>query len=71
MFCLRDVKGDIVFQNDHFNHSSTSTKNLKNNQKKSILKKSPSKYYVYTLQIVSIGSNQFYIENKYDVTSLF
>lgn len=71
MFCLRDVKGDIVFQNDHFNHSSTSTKNLKNNQKKSILKKSSSKYYVYTLQPISIGSNQFYIENKYDVTSLF
>ena len=71
MFCLRDAGGDIVFQNDHFNHSSTLTKNLKNNQKKSILKKSSSKYYVYTLQPISIGSNQFYIENKYDVTSLF
>lgn len=71
MFCLRDVKGDIVFQNDHFNHSSSLIKNLKNNQKKSILKKSSSKYYVYTLQPISIGSNQFYIENKYDVTSLF
>lgn len=71
MFCLRDAGGDIVFQNDPFNHSSTLTKNLKNNQKKSILKKSSSKYYVYTLQSVNIGSNQFYIENKYDVTSLF
>lgn len=71
MFCLRDVKGDIVFQNDHFNHSSTLIKNLKNNQKKFLLKKSSSKYYVYTLQPISIGSNQFYIENKYDVTSLF
>lgn len=71
MFCLRDAVGDIVFQNDYFNHSSTSIKNLKNNQKKSILKKSSSKYYVYTLQSVYIGSNQFYIENKYDVTSLF
>lgn len=71
MFCLRDTKGDVVFQNDHFNHSSTLIKNLKNNQKKSILKKSSSKYYVYTIEPVSIGSNQFYIENKYDVTSLF
>lgn len=71
IFCLRDAGGDIVFQNDPFNHSSTLTKNLKNNQKKSILKKSSSKYYVYTLQSVNIGSNQFYIENKYDVTSLF
>lgn len=71
MLCLRDVKGDIVFQNDHFNHSSSLIKNIKNNQKKSILKKSSSKYYVYTLQSVNIGRNQFYIENKYDVTSLF
>lgn len=71
MFCLRDSSGDVVFQNDHFSHSSTLTKNLKNNQKKSILKKTSSKYYVYTIQSVSIGSNPFYIENKYDVTSLF
>ena len=71
MFCLRDKSGDVVFQNDHFSHSSTLIKNLKNNQKKSILKKTSSKYYVYTIQPVSIGSNPFYIENKYDVTSLF
>lgn len=71
MFCLRDSSGDVVFQNDHFSHSSSLIKNLKNNQKKSILKKTSSKYYVYTIQPVSIGSNPFYIENKYDVTSLF